>query len=448
MGSLVPMLLPWYTNLSCSITGVQVLTLRLKLSPEAHLVVLQSRVYDFPKPAMTKAYKIIIGNGLVFAEGQEHKHQRKLMSPAFSYAHVKKFVPVFMSKTKKVMNQFDKIVETGPTVFEVFSYFSRLTLDAIGEASFGIDLNSIEDENSELVRTYDKIANAGEKFFLFNMFAFLPGWKYVPTKYNNEIRHAHKVFSATCKKVLAEKQNRLKSTDNVSDKDGVSDIKDRDILSILLGSSDWSAEMVEHQIMTFLFAGHETTAGAVAWALLTLAKHMDVQEKLRAEVRDAFPGGVDDIKTADQIESLKYTNNVMRELMRVNPPVISTARESSQDIVIDGETIYKGTMLNISIKGLNYSKKLWGPDTYEFNPDRWDGRQADNAYAYMTFLQGTRACIGRRFAEIEFKCILASFVGRYLFEESVENQPINREFAVTVRPTDGLPLKVSKIDGW
>ncbi|KAK9430710.1 cytochrome P450 [Lipomyces doorenjongii] len=411
-------------------------------------MVLQTRVYDFPRPALSMAYKIVIGNGLVFAEGEEHKRQRKLLSPAFSYAHVKKFVPVFMSKTKKVMNQFDKIVGTGPTVFKVFPYFSRLTLDAIGEASFGVDLNSIDDKNSELVRAYDKISNAGEKFFPFNMFAFLPGWKYVPTAYNKEVRHARKVFSETCKNVVKEKKNEVNSTGNVRGKDGIYNGQNRDILGILLGNSDWSAEEVENQMMTFLFAGHETTAGAVAWALLTLAKHMDVQRKMRDEVRAAFPGGVDEIKTAEQIESLKYVNNVARELLRCNPPVITTNRQASRDVVIDGETIYKGTDVIISLKALNYSKKLWGADAHEFDPDRWDGRQADNAYAYMSFLQGTRSCIGKRFAEIEFKCILASFVARYVFEESVDNQPINRQFLVTVRPTDGLPLKVSKISGW
>ncbi|KAK9384606.1 cytochrome P450 [Lipomyces mesembrius] len=392
-------------------------------------MVLQTRVYDFARPALSMAFTIVIGNGLVFAEGEEHKRQRKLLSPEFSYAHVKKFVPVFMSKTKKVMNQFDKIVETGPTVFKVFPYFSRLTLDAIGEASF-------------------EISNAGDKFFLFNMFAFLPGWKYVPTAYNKEVRHARHVFSKTCKNVLKGKKDEVNSTGNVRGKDGIYNGQNRDILSILLGNSDWSAEEVENQMMTFLFAGHETTAGAVAWALLTLAKHMDVQKKMRDEVRAAFPGGVDEIKTAEQIESLKYVNNVARELLRCNPPLITTTRQALRDVVIDGETIYQGTDVILSLKALNYSKNLWGADAHEFNPDRWDGRQADSAYAYMSFLQGSRSCIGKRFAEIEFKCILASFVARYVFEESVDNQPINRQFLITVRPTDGLPLKVSKISGW
>ncbi|KAK9236620.1 cytochrome P450 [Lipomyces kononenkoae] len=415
------------------------------LTPEAHKFVLQTRAYDFPRPSLSMAYKIIIGDGIVFAEGDVHKYQRRLMSPAFSTAKVKSFLPIFVSKTVKVMHQFDKLVNAGPAVFKILPYFARLTLDAIGEASFGIDLNSIEDDQSELVLAYESIVTAGESPFEFLSFAFIPGWKYIPTAYNTSVRNSHKIFDATCQRIFNEKLAQFSGTGAVNDKVGeISKTKDRDILSLLVKTNDLTVEQIKNQIMTILFAGHETTAGLISWSIFTLAKHMEVQEKLRAEVRAVFPDGLEQIDNSEKVDSLKYLNNVVRELLRINPPVISTSREASKDVVVDGQTIYKGTDINISIKGLNYSKKLWGPDAYEFDPDRWNGRQADNAYAYLTFLQGPRVCLGKQFAELEFKYVLASFVARYKFEESVENQPINRKFMVTVMPTDGLPLKVSK----
>ncbi|KAK7206338.1 cytochrome P450 [Myxozyma melibiosi] len=429
--------------------GMDVVSL---LTAEAHRVVLQTYSYDCPKPTLAQAFKVVIGNGIVFAEGEEHKTQRKLLTPAFANAHVRKFVPIFMEKTQEVMNLFDDIVRDGPTIFPVFKYFSRLTLDTIGLASFGVDFNAVGDEDNELVTAYERVAGAGKDFFPFNMYALVPGWKFVPTDYNRNLSRSRKIFRSAVAKVFEQRQ-KVTAADHktVEEKEDAEYVqKNRDILSIMLESdeSTWSGHDVENQIMVFLFAGHETTAGALAWAMLTLAKHPDVQEKLRAEVRASFPGGLQDIKTAEQIESLKYLDNVTRELFRVNPPVLTGLREAQRDITIGDQTIYKGTGVQLCLKAMNYDPRLWGPDAAEFNPDRWNGNQASNAFAYLTFLQGPRSCIGKRFAEIEFRCILAAFVARYKFEESVENQPIHREFVVTVRPTDGLPMKVSRVEGW
>ncbi|KAK9365400.1 cytochrome P450 [Lipomyces kononenkoae] len=414
------------------------------LTPEAHKFVLQTRAYDFTRPSLSAAYKLIIGDGIVFAEGDAHKHQRRLLSPAFSLAKVKSFLPIFVDKTTKVMGQFDELVQAGPVVFKILPYFARLTLDAIAQASFGIDLNSIEDDKSELVLAYESIITAGESTLEFFAFAFLPGWKYIPTPYNLSVRKAHKIFDATTQRIFEEK---LVNSDRGGTNDKVTEIsKARDILELLAKTEDLTVEQIKNQIMTILFAGHETTAGLISWSLLTLAKHMDVQEQLRAEVRAAFPDGLDQIGNPEQLDSLKYLNNVTRELLRVNPPVITTSRCATKDIVVEGETIYKGTDINISIKGLNYSKKIWGSDADKFDPNRWNGRQADDAYAYLTFLQGPRICLGKQFAELEFKYVLASFVARYKFEEYVENQPIDRKFLVTVMPMDGLPLRVSRAE--
>ncbi|KAK9368071.1 cytochrome P450 [Lipomyces kononenkoae] len=416
------------------------------LSPEAHKFVLQTRTYDYPKPILSAAYRIIIGDGIAFAEGDAHKYQRRLLSPAFSLTKVKSFLPIFIDKTTKVISQFDELVQAGPTVFKILPYFARLTLDSIGEATFGIDLNSIEDDKGELALAYTSIVAASESVLELLAFAFLPGWKYIPTPYNTKVRKAHKIFDATTQRIFQEKAlNSSGGPDTEVDK-AAEISKARDFLELLVKTNDLTVEQIKNQMTTILFAGHETTSGLISWSLFTLAKHIDVQEQLRAEIRAAFPDGLGEIDNAEQLDSLKYLNNVVRELLRINPPLISTTRYATRDAVVDGETIYKGTDISISIKALNYSKKLWGSDAYKFDPDRWNDRQADDAYAYLTFLQGPRICLGKSFAELEFKYVVASFVARYKFEESVENQPVNRKVLVTVQPTDGLPLRVSKAE--
>lgn len=202
----------------------------------------------------------MIGNGLVFSEGHEHKLQRKLLSPAFAYVHVKRFVPVFMAKTVEVMSLFDEIVKDGPAVFPIFSYFSRLTLDAIGEASFGVNFNAIGDEHNELVKAYETVSSAGRDVVLFNLFAMVPGWKYVPIEYNRSIRHSRKILSSATAKVLTERKAELAKSraqqkiSNLGDGE-FKENKNRDILSIMLESDEnvWTGHNVENQIMTCKF---------------------------------------------------------------------------------------------------------------------------------------------------------------------------------------------------
>ncbi|KAK9477337.1 cytochrome P450 [Lipomyces japonicus] len=413
-------------------------------SVEAHFQILQTHVYKFVKPlTVSRGFKEVIGNGIFFSEGEAHKVQRRILTPALTYGHVRLFVPIFMDKTSQIINIINDYLQGGTKSIKLLPILERLTLDVIGEATFGIDMKAISDEDNELVKSYRFLSTPVDYPFFFFMNSHVPGFKYLPLPYNNNMRRAKSTFEKTCRNVLKTKMENLteKRTDG----------KERDLVSILLrdSSHQWTMEEIEGQIMTFLLAGHETTAGAVSWALLSLAKNQDVQDKLRAEVRQSFPAGLQSITTAEQIEALKYLNNVVRECFRLNPPVPHTVRDAAQDVEIAGQFIKKGTTVQISIKHLNTLPQLWGTDSFEFVPDRWNDRVADHAYGYSTFLQGARSCMGKKLAEIEFKCILASLVGKYRFEKSSPDQPDPLgNFVITIKPIDSMLLNVTAVPGW
>ncbi|KAK9468328.1 cytochrome P450 [Lipomyces arxii] len=411
-------------------------------SVEAHIQILQTFVYKFVKPLnVSRGFINIIGNGLFFAEGNEHKYQRRIISPAFTYGHVRTLVPIFVEKIKMTVKIYDAETAAGTAVIKQLPLFSRLTLDAIGEASFGVNLHAIDNEDNELVKAYTTLSTPLDDPFHFFATGFIPGWKYVPTKGNKRMASAKAQFKKSCTSVLMQRVNDVyeKKVEG----------KDRDILSILLKDTThkWEVNDIENQMMTFLLAGHETTAGATAWATYLLAVRPEMQQRLRDEVRTAFPGGIDEIVNAEQIEALPYLNNVARECFRFNPPVPITVREAIEDVYIEGVLVKKGTTVQISIALLNKSKQLWGPDAEEFNPDRWNASTLP-AYGYSTFIHGARSCLGRRLAETEFKCILAAFVGRFQFDcISPDYEPM-ADFVVTAKPIDGMPLKITRIDGW
>jgi len=106
----------------------------------------------------------------------------------------------------------------------------------------------------------------------------------------------------------------------------------------------------------------------------------------------------------------------------------------------------KGTLVIIAIAAINFDETMWGPDVDDFNPDRWDKLpETVTNYSYMTFLQGPRNCIGRRFAETEMKLLLLSLIQNFKFDEVVKGRVVERQAMITTRPKGGMYLKLTAL---
>jgi cytochrome P450 len=124
-----------------------------------------------------------------------------------------------------------------------------------------------------------------------------------------------------------------------------------------------------------------------------------------------------------------------------------TNRVASREDVINGIKIPKGTIIFIPIAAINSDETVWGADVDQFNPDRWDKLpSAVTNYNYLTFLQGPRSCIGRRFSETEFKAILVPLIQNLRFDEVVKGQVVEKQAIITTRPKGGMHLKISAVD--
>ena len=131
-------------------------------------------------------------------------------------------------------------------------------------------------------------------------------------------------------------------------------------------------------------------------------------------------------------------------------------RMAGEDTTLGGHYIPKGTTVMLSPWATNRSKKVWGPRADVFDPDRWEvykeGKEGASNYDYMTFLHGPRSCIGKDFARLEFKALLAALVGKFEFNEVLDENGKRREIVikggVTARPENGMPLWVRSLDGW
>ena len=386
--------------------------------------------------------------------------QRKNLMPAFAYRHIKDLYPAFWSKSREMVLAMTNAMERqkpGPIedikqapVVEVGGWTSRAALDIIGVAGMGQDFNAIQDPNTELSATYRKVFQpSGQAQFLALLGLFIPFWllRALPVKRNEDIEIAANTVKKVCRQLIHQKKLKLDNKEKRIDVD---------ILSVALESGGFTEENLVDQMMTFLAAGHETTATSMVWAIHALCENPSYQTRLRDEIRANLPS-VDDVdaKVTDKdLERLPFLHAVCNEVLRVHAPVPLTLREAAVDTSILGHPVPKGTKIIIAPWAVNLSEELWGPDAAKFNPDRWMGPGrantggADRIYSFLTFLHGPRSCIGQAFAKAEFACLLASLAGRFEMELEDPSRVIEIKGGITARPKDGLMVRMRKVEGW
>jgi len=414
--------------------------------------------YNYPKPLRAKLWMMrILGDGVLLAEGHEHVTQRKALSPGFSTNAVRAFMPIFWEKSLEMVNlQRAEFLETGKSEMpmEVLDWFNRCTLDIIGAAGFKYNIGSLK--NSFL-----PIRNAYRSVFKFDSWsrnmhgiqAFFPQSQNIPCTMNDDIQEARRIIQDNADTIIREKLHIAEK--DKSGKDVLSLIAQENLTMLDSGEGGMGRDKIRDQIMTFLGAGHDTTATGAAWTICLLADHQEIQERLRDEIRERMPflfnpDWVFDAR-AKMIDPdlLPYLSNVCRESLRFIPPIPMTVREALHDDVIEGYKIPSGTVLYMLANAINYMKWFWGDDCEEFDPDRWDHLpETVVPSAFMTFLQGPRGCIGRKFAEIEMKILLCVILSRWHFTpDNTKDDPQDwKMWRLVLRPMWGIPVIARPIE--
>ena len=423
--------------------------------------------YEFIKPDQFRfSIGRILGIGVLLAEGDEHKMQRRNLLPAFAFRHIKDLYPLFWAKSREGVEAMTEQIlkdaaegsdpESQTGVIEVGNWASRITLDIIGVTGLGCDFDAIRNPENPLSQAYASIFKPSRQARILQLIGLLLSPRlasWIPVKRNEDIMAAAHFIRAECAKLISEKKTKLANKE----------LTDVDILSVAMESGGFTDDNLVDQLMTFLAAGHETTASGMTWAAYLLAKHQDVQTRLRAEVRAHLPpiSGAGDVSSLD-IDRMPYLNAVCNEVLRYYGPVPLTLRKAACDTSIQGQFVPKGTQIMLVPWAVNKSEAMWGDDAQSFDPERWMPKSegdkhaasggATSNYAFMTFLHGPRSCIGQSFAKAEFACLLASWVGRFEMElhnkEEMDESKIEVKGGVTARPGKGMYIRARVLDGW
>ena len=365
-----------------------------------------------------RALQLVTGEGLLAADTEPWRRQRRLVQPAFHHEAITGVVDHVHIATQRLLASWDQLPDRSVVDFD--AAMKHTALEVVGRALFGTDLSGDAERIADATMDGLEVIVARAR----NPIVF-PQW--LPTRRNRQLQRCLTTLDTSVAAMVAERQE-------------VGPRTPPDMLDLLIGAHDdgdrFTVAQVRDQVVTFLVAGHETVANNLVWTWWQLAKNAAAQAAVQAEV-DAVLGGRSP-ELADY-NSLPYTRAVIDESLRLNPPGWVVSRKNDDADELRGHEIPSDSLLIISPWVIQRHPDFWSRPE-EFDPTRFLPENAVRVPrgAYLPFGTGPRQCIGRDFALLEAVLVLATIAQRY----SVTMGPRTPRLAplVTLGPADGMLL--------
>lgn len=372
------------------------LSINITSNPQAirEILTIDSNVFDSGKA--NKNLNFLLGdNSLILLDGKAHKNRRRLLMPSFHGESLQQYSQKIISITNQVS---DRLEVNQP--FAVRPLMQEITLKVMLNLVFGLDSEQQCQRLGNLLVELLEIFNSPFKSLLI-FFPILQQdfGKYSPWGHFLSLK-------AEIKKLIYQK---IKERRELLIKE---ESKYQDIFGLLLSAKDENGagmtdEEVHDELITLLFAGHETTASALSWLFYWIHHRSEIEDKLRSEI--SLLVNISDYRA---INNLSYLNALIFETLRIYPVVIgSFARIPNQDIFIMGHKINKNDYLSISIYNLHHREDLY-PNSKQFKPERFLDKTY-SPYEYLPFGGGNRRCLGSALALLEMKLVTVTILNRF-----------------------------------
>ncbi|KAI0677750.1 cytochrome P450 [Trametes maxima] len=407
--------------------------------------------YDYPKPWEGGSHAVrLLGPSMLITEGTYRMRAPVLTcNPAFGPAQIRELTDIFIEKTTALRDLWraQAIAQGGCLRTNVIESLGKSTLDIIGIAGFNYRFDALnpKEKPNELNEAFYAMFKTPPPMTFKRIFGDLfPFLNFSPDERSKKVAESRAVMRRIGMQLINDKKAEI--TRLTAENAGGVEKKNmggRDLLTLLIKANmavdiPDSQRLSDEEVLSrtsFLVAGQETMNMATTWTLYSLTQAPAVQRKLRDELL-AVPTAT---PTMDELAALPYLDAVVREALRMYPPVATTLRMANRDDVLPvtapfvdrhGHTqtevrIAKGNRIVVPIAALNRLKSVWGDDAAEFKPERWEHPPAEASnlpgiWAHiLTFLGGPRACIATRFSVIELKSFLFSLVREFEFELAV-----------------------------
>ena len=376
-------------------------------------------------PATRRSFAPVIGETSLFlAEGAEWRWQRRAVAPIFRHEMLLSFVPIFAAMAQRQVDRWRTI--QGAVPVDAAAAMTLTTFEIIVEAMLGGSASlDAERYSRALTDNFDTIP----WHILYVMFS-IPDW--MPYPHRRRAMQSRDFLHRDIRRIVESRRSVQSSR--------------LDLLDLLLAARDhetrrgMSDDEIVTNLLTFITAGHETTAVALTWTLWLLAKDQATQQRVFEEVRAVARHQMLDVT---HVEGLSFCRQVIQEAMRLFPPAAGIARISKKAMEIGGMQIPARTRIHIPVFALHRNVDLWD-NPNAFDPDRFAADQLKSRprYAFLPFGAGPRVCIGAGFAMIEAAVILATLVRAFCFQPLAGHRP-RPTAKVTLRPIGGMPLLIT-----
>ncbi|XP_039749255.1 cytochrome P450 4d2-like [Pararge aegeria] len=372
----------------------------------------------------------VIGYGGIFAPVPIWRRRRKILLPAFSPKIVEGFVEVFSEQSQIITRKLASLC--GPEPFNLWPVISAYSLDSVCETTMGVKVNAQMDSNSPFLTCLASVLNiiCERIFHLWLqpdwMFKFFPQYR----KHQKYIKTLHDFTDLVIRKKRDELKNEKQCQPEADSHYDLGIYKRKSFLDLLIslsgGEKGYTDLELREEILTLTIAGTDTSAVSMCFTLKLLAKYPEVQEKLYKEIREVFGESNRPLVKGD-LPNLKYLDRVVKESLRLFPPVPFVIRKVESDITLpSGLSVPRGSGIVVSIFGAHRDPNYWGPDADHFDPDRFlpERFNLQHACSYMPFSNGPRNCVGYQYALMSIKTAITSILRNYKVIGEPEKGPI------------------------
>ncbi|XP_070034033.1 cytochrome P450 714C2-like [Nicotiana tomentosiformis] len=389
---------------------------------------------DLGKPTyQAKERGSLLGNGIVTSNGPFWAHQRKILAPELYLEKVKGMINLIQDSALTLLSSWNNQVEAqGENAdIKIDPDMRSFSGDVISKACFGSNFSKGE----EIFFKLRALQEAASKRVLS---IGIPGIRYLPTKNNRKTWALEKEIKELILKIVKERREAG------SEKDLLQMVIEGARDSKLISNDTLIDHFIVDNCKNIYLAGYETTAVAATWCLMLLAANPNWQQRIRAEVLQICKGRIPD---ADMIRKMKQLTMAITESLRLYPPVAVVSREALKEIKFGGINVPKGVNLWTIVTKLHTDPKIWGTDSYKFNPERFANGikgACKFPHVYMPFGVGPRVCLGQNLAMMELKILISLILTKFSFSLSpkyIHSPALN----LLIEPGNGVYLSMRKL---
>lgn len=359
-------------------------------------------------------FRIAFGENVLSTEGDQWQRQRDVLNEFFTPTKIRSYTDRMVELTEY---QLDRWEDCRP--ISLAEAMRDISLDNFFGTVFDRPLAPDGDE------TLRRAANDINLWFNPTSFA-LPRW--VPTPSRRRFKTAIATLEAETKRLLRERERS----------DGGEDLLSALVELRAAETTPLTDQEIVDQILGLVFAGHDTTALTLTYALHQLGVHKDVRRQVHAELEEVLGG---DRPSLSDVSELSMVGRVVNETLRAYPSVHTIPRETTRAVTVDGYRLEPDTRTHLSVWEVHHDETFW-KEPYNWHPNRWqDTTPQEQGYAFVPFGAGPRRCLGRRFARLEATLVLAMVCQDYRLEPHGE---LAFEPMTTLQPADEVPVTIHR----